>query len=300
MILVSFKTTRNKKEFLIMKYAVTAATGNFGQAAVKSLSELTDKNNIVVIARNQEKAQQLFPGFEVREGNYDDIDSMSDALSGIDRVLFISSQPGGEVSRDVQHKNVVEALQNAGVKFVAYTSFPDAQNSVSALAADHKLTEQLIEKTGIDHAFLRNNWYLEDEIAFLQMGANGDSASYWADGNAGWALEREFAEAAAKVLVADETKDVYEFAGPMKTYEDLGVALQEATNKKLDIKQISKDDYTKLLAAGGLDDTTAAVFAGFQDPIQEGSLNHASSDLADVLGHQTLDLKDAIQEILNR
>ena len=283
-----------------MKYAVTAATGNFGQAAVKALSQLTDKRNIVVIARNQEKAAKLFPGFDVRQGDYGDIDSMSNALSGINRVLFVSSQPGGQVSCDVQHKNVVQALQNAGVDFVAYTSFPDAQNSVSALAGDHKMTEQLIEKSGIKHAFLRNNWYLEDEIAFLQMGANGDSASYWADGKAGWALEREFAEAAAKVLVADKPKEVYEFAGPMKTYEDLGVALQEATGKKLDIKQISKDDYTKLLAAGGLDDTTAAVFAGFQDPIQEVSLDHASSDLADVLGHPTLDLADAIKEILNR
>lgn len=283
-----------------MKYAVTAATGNFGQAAVKALSQLTDKRNIVVIARNQEKAAKLFPGFDVRQGDYGDIDSMSNALSGINRVLFVSSQPGGQVSCDVQHKNVVQALQNAGVDFVAYTSFPDAQNSVSALAGDHKMTEQLIEKSGIKHAFLRNNWYLEDEIAFLQMGANGDSASYWADGKAGWALEREFAEAAAKVLVADKPKEVYEFAGPMKTYEDLGVALQEATGKKLDIKQISKDDYTKLLAVGGLDDTTAAVFAGFQDPIQEVSLDHASSDLADVLGHPTLDLADAIKEILNR
>lgn len=283
-----------------MKYAVTAATGNFGQAAVKTLSKLTDKDNIVIIARNQEKAAKLFPDFEVREGKYDDVDSMSDALSGINRVLFISSQPGGKVSRDVQHKNVVQALQNAGVDFVAYTSFPDAQNSTSALAADHKLTEQLIENAGIAHSFLRNNWYLEDEIAFLQMGANGDSASYWADGNAGWALEREFAEAAAKVLVADNTKNIYEFAGPMKTYQDLGAALEAATDKKLDIKQISKDDYTKLLATGGLDDAIAAMFASFQDPIQEGSLDHASSDLNDVLGHTPIDLKDAVKEILSR
>jgi NAD(P)H dehydrogenase (quinone) len=283
-----------------MKYAVTAATGNFGQAAVKTLSELTDKSNIVVVARNQEKANKLFPGFEVREGNYDSVDSMTKALEGIDRVLFISSQPGGKVSRGEQHKNVVQALQNAKVDFVAYTSFPDAQNSASALAADHKMTEQLIEKTGIKHSFLRNNWYLEDEIAFLQMGANGDSASYWADGKAGWALEREFAEAAAKVLVSDNSKDIYEFAGPMKTYEDLGQTLKAATGKDLAIKQISKDDYTKLLAAGGLDDATAAMFASFQDPIQEGSLNHARSDLTDVLGHAPLDLQDAIKEILSR
>ena len=126
-----------------MKYAVTAATGNFGQAAVKALGKLTDKSNIIVIARNQEKANKFFPDFEVREGNYDDVDSMTKALNGVDRVLFISSQPGGKVSRDIQHKHVVQALQNAGVDFVAYTSFPDAQNSVSALAADHKMTEQL-------------------------------------------------------------------------------------------------------------------------------------------------------------
>ena len=32
-----------------MKYAVTAATGNFGQAAVKALGKLTDKSNIIVM-----------------------------------------------------------------------------------------------------------------------------------------------------------------------------------------------------------------------------------------------------------
>lgn len=282
-----------------MKYAVTAATGNFGQAAVKTLADLVGKDNVVVIARNLAKAQKLFAGYEVRQGDYDDVDSMSDALSGTDKVLFISSQPGGKVSRDVQHKNVVQALKNAGVSFVAYTSFPDAQNSTSVLAADHKLTEQAIEQAGIRHSFLRNNWYLQDEIAFLQMGAHNQTATYWADGKAGWALEREFAEAAAKVLTLDNPKDIYEFAGPLHTYEELGKALQEATGNNFAIKQVSKDDYTQLLAKGGLDQQTAAIFASYQDPIQDGSLNHASNDLVQVLGHPLASLTDAIKEVLN-
>lgn len=281
-----------------MKYAVTAATGNFGQAAVKTLTDLVGKDNIVVIARNLKKAQKLFPGYKIRQGNYDDVDSMSNALSGTDRVLFISSQPGGKVSRDIQHKNVVQALQNGGVSFVAYTSFPDAQNSTSALAEDHKLTEQAIEKSGIEHSFLRNNWYLQDEIAFLQMGTHNQTAAYWADVKAGWALEREFAEAAAKVLAMDRPKEVYEFAGPLHTYEELGQALQEATGNHFDIKQISKDEYTQLLAKGGLDQQTASIFASYQDPIQDGSLNHASNDLENVLGHSLTNLPDAIKEIL--
>lgn len=283
-----------------MKYAVTAATGNFGQNAVKDLAAKVGAESVVVIARNADKAQKLFPDFEVRQGDYDDQDSMTTALNGIDKVLFISSQPGGKVARDQQHRNVVAALKDAGVAFVAYTSFPDAQNSASALATDHKLTENLIKDAGIVHAFLRNNWYLEDEIAFLQNGAHNQTAAYWANGNAGWALESEYAQGAVNVLTADDPKEVYEFAGPMKTYEDLGQALKEATGNDFAVKQISKDDYIQALVASGLDEGTAAMFASFQDPIANGSLGHASDDLADVLGHQPAALADAIKTILNR
>lgn len=283
-----------------MKYAITAATGNFGQTAVKDLAAKVGKENVVVIARNTEKAQKLFPGFEVREGNYDSQESVAKALKGVDKVLFISSQPGGKVARDQQHKNVVAALKEAGVSFVAYTSFTDAQNSTSALAADHKLTENLLKDSGIAHSFLRDNWYLEDEIGFIQSGANKQTAAYWAAGKAGWALEREYAEAAVNVLTADNPKEVYEFGGQLHDYEDLGKALQEATGNTFPVAKVSKDDYIKALVASGLDEGTAAMFASFQDPIQDGSLDHASNDLAEVLGREPLSLPEAIKEILSR
>lgn len=283
-----------------MKYAITAATGNFGQTAVKDLAAKVGKENVVVIARNTEKAQKLFPGFEVREGNYDSQESVAKALKGVDKVLFISSQPGGKVARDQQHKNVVAALKEAGVSFVAYTSLTDAQNSTSALAADHKLTENLLKDSGIAHSFLRDNWYLEDEIGFIQSGANKQTAAYWAAGKAGWALEREYAEAAVNVLTADNPKEVYEFGGQLHDYEDLGKALQEATGNTFPVAKVSKDDYIKALVASGLDEGTAAMFASFQDPIQDGSLDHASNDLAEVLGREPLSLPEAIKEILSR
>ncbi len=55
-----------KERRLLMKYAVTAATGNFGLLAVNYLSKLVDQKDIIVIARNKQKAQQLFPDFEIR------------------------------------------------------------------------------------------------------------------------------------------------------------------------------------------------------------------------------------------
>lgn len=226
-----------------MKYAVTAATGNLGQAAVKELNKLAGAENVIVIARNTDKAAKLFPNNEVRQGDYEDKSSMINTFNGIDHVLFISSQPGGKVDRATAHANVVDALKENNIKFVAYTSFPDAQNSTAALATDHRLTENAIKEAGIDHSFLRNNWYLENEIGFLQSGAASCDALYWANNKAGWALERDYAEGAAKVITSEDPREVYEFASKTRTYDELGKALQEATGNDFTIKQISHDDY---------------------------------------------------------
>lgn len=146
-----------------MKYAITGATGHFGQLALKELLKLTASQNIIAIARNVAKAKKLLPqGIEIRQADYTDETTMANALQGVDRLLFISSLPGESVARAVQHQNVANALVAAHVKFVAYTSFPNAQNSTSALANDHRITETAIKNSGVAHAFLRNNWYLAD------------------------------------------------------------------------------------------------------------------------------------------
>ncbi|MFD0898678.1 NAD(P)H-binding protein [Loigolactobacillus binensis] len=284
-----------------MKYAITAATGHFGQTAVNELLKLTDRHNVIAIARNVAKAKELLPqGIEIRQADYADATAMTTALQGVERLLFISSQPGGAVARDVQHQNVVKALAAANVKFVAYTSFPNAQNATSALAGDHKITENAIKNTGVAHAFLRNNWYLENEIGFLQNGAADQVAAYWASGNAGWALEREFAAAAAKVLTLSDPQEVYEFAGPAHTYADLGAALKQATGNDFTVKQVTAAEYQAGLEAAGLDTNTAALFTSFQAPINDGSLNEQTTDLQTVLGHDLTALPDAIHEILSR
>ena len=281
-----------------MKYAVTAATGNFGKLAVSYLAKLVDQKEIVIVARDQQKAEKLFPGFEIRVGNYDEEASITAALEGINRVLFISSQPGGAVERKVQHEHVVSALKANHVDFVAYTSFAQAQTSKSELAQDHKATEEMIAKADIAHSFLRNNWYLENETGFFQSGQQAHKAIYWANNCAGWALEREYAEGAARVLTSENPNEIYEFAGPATTYSALGEGLNQALTVKSEISQVTKDEYIADLEDKGLDHPTAALYASFQDPIDNGSLNENTTDLASVLGRPLTDLSEGIKEIL--
>ena len=283
-----------------MKYAITAATGHFGQLAYHYLRELVDEKDIVLIVRNQEKAKALFGSADIREVDYDDVEALTRAVAGVDRVLFISSQPGGPVPRATQHQNVIDAMVANHVSFVAYTSFIQADKSVSALAQDHLATEKALEKADISAAILRNNWYLENEMGFITTGASRQVTAYWAPGRAGWALEREYAEAAVKVLVSDAPKAVYEFSGVLADYATLGQALIEATEQAIQVDQVTQDEYVAILEKNDLPHDLAVLFASFQSPIAEESLDVASDDLAAVLGRDLTPLPAALKEILSR
>lgn len=60
---------------------------------------------------------------------------------------------------------------------------------------------------------------------------------------------------------------------------------------------MSHDDYVKALENSGLDHNLATLYASFQLPIDNGSLEEDSMDLPRVLGHELTPLGDAIREI---
>ena len=154
-------------------------------------------------------------GIEIRQADYGDEAAVEKALAGVDKLLFISSQPGGAVTRADQHKNVVEAAKNAGVGYVTYTSFPKASESDNWLAADHKLTEKLLKESGLKHSFLRNNWYLENEMTFLALGPA--NRIYWANNFAGWAPESEY----AAVMIQRKFTNLPARSGATRTWQRL-------------------------------------------------------------------------------
>ena len=283
-----------------MKYAITGATGRFGQSAIHTLLQHVAASDIVALARNTEKAQQILPaGLDIRPGAYEDVEQLTASLQGVDKLLFISSQPGAAMSRPDQHQNLIQAAKAAGVSFIAYTSFPHAQTATAVLASDHKFTEQAIEAAGIQHAFLRNDWYLENEIDTLKAAQSGQAFVYSAaDGRAGWALEHDYAEAAANVLLIDQPKAVYEFAGQPHTYAELAQATAEATGAQFDVVSVTDAEYEAGLEKVGLDAGTAALVTSFQTLIRDGNLDVQSSDLPDVLGRPLLPLADAVKVVL--
>ncbi|BDZ31841.1 SDR family oxidoreductase [Lactiplantibacillus sp. WILCCON 0030] len=284
-----------------MKYAISAATGHLGQGVIRQLQKLVPDTEIVAIVRNSEKAKQLLPtNIEVRQADYTDQSAMEKALTSIDRLLFISSVPNGDTPRQSQHANVIKAAENAGVQYVAYTSFAKADTATSPLSADHVATEKMIKESGLSYSFLRNAWYLENESAYFKAALAGQNAVYAAgNGKISYALEREYAEAAADVLVTKNPKRVYEFGGQPATYQDLQDALRKATNNSFSFKSVSDDEYYQGLIDAGMDQQFANVLLSMQIMMRENELNVNSNDLPDVLGHPVASLAEAVQEVIN-
>lgn len=278
-------------------YAITGATGHFGSRAIQTLTQLVPANEIVAIARNVEKAKNELPdGITIRQADYDDPATLSTALQGVDKLLLVSSQPGGSVPRQTQHQNVIDAAKQDGVGFIAYTSFAHIETAQSPLADDHRYTEGAIVAAGLKHSFLRNNWYLENEAATIQGALKGQPFVFAADkGRVGWAVEADYADAAAKVLTMDDPQPVYEFAGRPLTYAQLADIVKSVSDVPFEVKAVSEAQYQEGLQSSGLDAQTAAVVTSMQTLINNGDLNEDNTDLPDVLGRPLTPLAEAIK-----
>ncbi|MBR5684201.1 MAG: NmrA family NAD(P)-binding protein [Ruminococcus sp.] len=158
-----------------MNIMITGAAGGYGSYAINFLKEFAPNDNIIALVRdNGKKADLEAKGFEVRVADYSDLSGMTKAMEGVDRLLFVSVPVF-----DLQ-KNVVEAAKASGVKYIAYTSICEPQYHKFGLEINHKQTEELIRQTGIPHTFLRNGWYLEMMMPYLEASAKMGAFPYYA------------------------------------------------------------------------------------------------------------------------
>ncbi|GAE36188.1 SDR family oxidoreductase [Halalkalibacter akibai] len=283
-----------------MKLLVTGATGKLGSKIVDTLLKNVPADQLVVSVRNPEKAAGLrAKGIEVRQGNFDNPESLDSAFADIDRLLIISAD-GDNDTRIKQHTNAVAAAERTGVNFIAYTSLANATESTNLMAPPHVATEAAIVKTGIPYSFLRNNWYLENETDSIKGAIAGvpwiTSAG---EGKVGWATQQDYAEAAAKVLAeGGHDNTIYELSGPLYTQEELVQVLSEVLGKEIPVQQVTDDEYAEVMKHAGLPDFVIPIVVGIQESIRNESLAVESNDFDKVLGRPVTPMKEALSQLV--
>ncbi len=283
------------------KYLVTGATGQLGQLVLGALSDKgIPASDIAVLVRRQEAAADLdAKGYSVRIADYSDVEKLTAAFAGVERLLLISGSEVGQ--RLPQHTNVVDAAKAAGVKFIAYTSLLKATESKIGLAPEHVGTEAAIKASGLDYTLLRNSWYSENFLMALpQILETGQHYGSAQDAQFSPATRADLAEAAAVVLSAEGHEGkTYELAGDEAfTYTDFAATIAGLAGKEITYVDIPEAAFSEALVAAGLPEPLAGLLANTDVVSQEGWLFDDTKALSGLIGRPTTTIKEVISSAL--
>lgn len=277
---------------------VTGATGKLGRLVIQQLRQKVPANQIAAAVRSPEKAADL--GVQVRRADYDQPDTLATALAGADKLLLISASEIGK--RAPQHRAVIAAAKQAGVRLLVYTSVLKADDSTLSLASEHKATEEAIRASGIPYVLLRNGWYLEnytENLApALQYGAILGSAG---QGRVGAATREDLAAAAVEALTGQgHENQTYELAGSPFTLTELAAEVARHSGKKVIYQDLPEADHKGALIGAGLPEPVAAMLANSDQGIARGDLQSASGDLQRLIGRAPTPMPQAVAAALAR
>jgi len=279
-----------------MKIAVTSASGQLGRAIAQKAIDEFGNNNVIGLARTPEKASDL--GIEIRKGDYNSKEDFLLGLQGVEVVVLISGMDLPE-KRIQQHRNVIEAAKENGVRKLVYTSiFGEAGKcAFDAIINSNRQTEKDIMESGLEYAIGRNGLYIEPDIEYLneykKAGAIVNSA---ASGKCGYTTRKELAEAYVSLIKTDALNGgVYKLFGESITQQELAEAINAAFGTHLQYSAISVEAYKK-----DRTDAYGEVFGGIIGGIYEGIRNGAfvgTSDFETVTGRKHQSIADYLEAI---
>ena len=167
------------------------------------------------------------------------------------------------------------------------------------LAPVHQATEQAILATGIPYSFLRNNWYLENELSTIQaVQAGAPWVTSAGSGKVGWATQEDYAAAAAAVLPAGHENTTYELSGPLLTQDELAAAVGTVLGKEVTVQHVDDDTYAEIMKSAGLPEFLLPMLVGIQQGIREGQLEIAHSDFEQLLGRPVTPVVEALRQLV--
>ena len=254
-----------------MKIAVCAASGQLGSAIIRALKKEVDPSQIVALARTPEKAAHH--GVEVRKGDYTRKTDFDEALKDIDTVLLLSAN-GEPMGRIPQHRNVINAAKEAGVKKIVYTS---VGGDFGPVVKSNRQTEEDIKASALQYAIGRNGIYIEPDVDYIETyKRDGKITNSAGDGKCAYTSRDELGAAYAKMLLEDaHNGQTYSLTGEAITQYQLADYLNLAFGTKLVYEPMSVEEYEKERKAE-LGEFLGGIIAAIYGSIRRGDFDKPS------------------------
>jgi NAD(P)H dehydrogenase (quinone) len=280
---------------------VTGATGHLGNAAIQSLLKKgVPAHKITALVRDENKAVHLKDqGIQIRLGNYNDYNSLKEALRGVDKLLLISSN---EVADSlVQQKNVINAAKEKGVQHIVYTGMEIKNYDTTAIpfvSQVHKATADYLKETGIVYTVMNNTLYA-DSIGKFSGETFLESGIFFpaGDGKLPWVPRAEMGEAAAVVLTTPghEHKTYAITADTAYSFEEIAGMLSAITGKEVKYLKPDLNTFIDGLVKAGVPKEIVSFLGAFGTAIGNGEFDTHRSDFENLLGRKPMELKEFLK-----
>lgn len=276
------------------RYLVTGASGALGRLVVEALIA-GGATDVVATSRDPAAlADFAARGVTTRRADFNQPETLARAFEGATRLLVISTHEIG--SRAAGHIAAVEAAKQAGVSHIFYTSHAACESSVSAVAAEHAVTERAIFASGLTYTILRNFLYAENLLMIL-AGATEAGCFYGTAGDAkiAWLTRRDCADAAAGAMLhADAHQNqVYDITGPRAySYTEVAALLSEVEGRTVRYEDLSAQDYKQLLIGRGMPEPVAETLLSLELSIRSGELEPVNDMVRQLTGRAPETLED--------
>lgn len=199
---------------------VIGATGSIGRLAVAQA--VREGFRVRALTRSAAKARQLLPlGIEIVEGDVKNLESMQQAVAGVDAIIFThgSDASGKVASRSVDYgavRNALLALDKHPVRIALMTSIGvtnrDGQYNRATEAHDWKRRgERLVRASRMPYTIVRPGWFDYNDDDQLRVTLLQGDKRHAGDPSDGVISRQQIAD----VLVASLTTD----AAVGKTFE---------------------------------------------------------------------------------
>ncbi|WP_137680146.1 SDR family oxidoreductase [Aurantiacibacter suaedae] len=292
------------------KIIVSGASGGFGHAAASKLLDMGCE--VIALTRSPDKVADLAErGAEVRAADFDDLEGLTKAMEGGEKLLLISTLRVGE--RVEQHRNAVDAAKANGVKHVVYTSIVGGglKDHPGVEQTDHYETERLIEESGLAYTHLRNSLYADAVATAMAIPAlaSGHKPENGGDGKVAMVARDDCVNVAVGVLTQDGHENkAYDVTGPEAMTIHRAVAMiSDMAGKPIVVEDVDDEGMYQYFDSLGVARKASDIkpdgpipwasegMVTFGQSIREGFMDVVSDAVETITGRKPQSLKSVLE-----
>lgn len=283
---------------------VSGATGQLGHRIVSHLLTHVPARQIGVSVRDPQRAASIASlGVRVRQGDFDDPDSLRSAWKDARRLLIVSSNAaatGGDPLK--HHATAIGIAAELGVERVFYTSqMSCSPTSHFPPGRDHAATEVMLAASGLAWTALRHGFYAASALMMNARGLKAGTLVAPPDGKVAWTTHDDLAAADAALLAGAETID-----GPTPPLTgsltldltDLAQLAGEITGSPVLRTLVREEDMIDNARKAGVPEGSVAVMLGYYRAAQAGEFAATDPLLARILGRAPVTMRQFLADSL--